>query len=112
MSVWGDDLNGRDYNETWGPEATVTRPPEDYRWHHDKCNIGHGNDVVKTAYDSAAEFRAVRLAWLDQFELTISEEFGARWWRWYDGDGSVRWAESRPLSAPLPKQPGLWPANE
>jgi hypothetical protein len=112
VSIWGDDLDGRNYNEVWDHGATKTRPPEDFRWHHNRCVFGHGKDVVAMKYDSAAEFRAIRLAWLDQFELRITEEGDYRWWTWYDGDGSVRWAERRLVSAPLPKIPGLWPADE
>lgn len=90
---------------------TVTVPPEDYRWHHSAINVGHGKDTVAMQYDCRAELREIRLSWLDQFEMVIREEGSYRLWEWYDGD-VVRWSERRPLEAPLPKQPGLWPSDE
>lgn len=112
ISVWGDDLNGADYNTKRGGSMSITVPPEDYRWHHSAINIGHGKDVVATQYDCRAELREIRLSWLDQFDMVIEEDGAYRWWRWYDGLGSVRWAERRLLTAPLPKVPGFFPSDD
>lgn len=91
---------------------SITEPPIDYRWHHVECKIGGGNDVVKSMTAVTLQnHREMRLAWLDQFELEITEKGAFRWWMWYDGERSVRWAESRPLSDPLPKVPGFWPSD-
>lgn len=110
----GSDLNGRDYNEVRGLGMTETIPPEGYTWHHYKTNIGAGNDstVSPLAEQTLADLREMRLTWLDQFDMEISEEGAFRWWKWYDGDRAVRWSERRPLSAPLPKCPGFWPSDE
>lgn len=111
MSVWGDDLNGLDYNSKRAYGMTETVPPADYRWHHSTLVFGQGKDIVHTDYDVKAELRELRLNWLDQFEMRIEEEGDYRWWKWYDGD-TCRWSERRPMSAPLPKLPGFWPSDE
>lgn len=113
-SVWGDQLNGADYNmqRTYGMTETV--PPENSRWHHYKINIGQGNDstVSPLTEETLANHRAERLAWLDQFQMEITEEGAFRWWKWYDGNRVCRWSERRPLSDPLPSVPGFFPSDK
>lgn len=112
MSVWGDNLDGRDYNTQRTYGMTETIPPEDYQWHHSTLIFGQGNDIVATEYNTKADFRELRLNWLDQFDLEIQEEDDYRIWRWYDEERTVRWSERRPVAAPLPKVPGFWPSDE
>lgn len=128
MSVWGENLDGRTWNDSRGTSMSVTAPPADYRWHHSKTNIGQGNDEVYSEYrtETMAKYREIRLAWLDQFDLEIAEEGKYRVWRWLgkktnrpsgymSSNGArrlVKWEERRPIDAPLPKTPGLWPSDE
>lgn len=128
MSVWGDDLDGRDYNTKRAYGMSVTAPPEDYRWHHHQINANQGADstVTPLSQETKANHRADRMAWLDQFDLEIREEGEWRYWRWLGDDSDLRgayndnsgcprkvmWSERRPIGARLPKIPGFWPADE
>lgn len=113
MSINGDQLNGRDYSTKRDYSMTVTEPPADYRWRHYTINMGQGKDstVSPLAQATLTTLMELRLAYLDQFEMEVTEEGAHRYWRWYDEDRSVRWWERRPVTDPLPKQPGLWPNN-
>lgn len=117
MSVWGDDLNGADYNTKRAYGMSVNAPPEDYRWHHYSINTGMGKDstVSPLSQETKANHREMRQAHLDQFEMEITEEGDWRYWRWYteeSGRRIVMWSERRPIDAPLPKIPGFYPSDE
>lgn len=128
----GWHLNGADYNQLRGVSMTETFPPEGSKWHHYKASIGGGNDstISPITEETIKDLRDMRLNWLDQFDLEISEEAekGFRVWRWLGDElddsslqigytsrsgrrREVRWTEKRPWSAALPKTPGFWPSE-
>lgn len=117
MSVWGDDLNGADFNTKRDYGMSVKSPPVNYKWHHHTSNSGIGMDstVTPLAAETKVQHREMRQAYLDQFDMEITEEGDWRYWRWYterSGRRIVMWSERRPLSQSLPKVPGFWPADE
>ena len=123
-TIWGAALNGRDYCDKRSLTMTETEPPEEGTWHHHTAIHGSGSDDPRSeiSLQTEEEWKARRLAWLDQFDLVISEEpeAGYRVWRWlgdasdapsaYNGR-SVRFSERRPWSARQPTTPGLWPKD-
>lgn len=127
-SVWGDQLDGRDFNEQRSYGMSVTTPPENYKWHHYTINSCQGNDstVSELALETRAALKDMRLSYLDQFDLEIREEGEYRYWRWLGDDNDLRgcyidqsgrgrkvvFSERRPIDSPLPKVPGLWPRDE
>jgi hypothetical protein len=109
MMQHGWNVDGRQFSEQRGPNMTQTQPPADYRW----------TTVIAADYrnnppqDHAAHevWKALRLEFLAQFEMQITESGKYRYWRWLDKKGATRWWERRPLSDPMPTTPGLWPAD-
>ena len=127
-SVWGDMLDGRDFNTQRAYGMSVNGPPEDYKWRHYEINANQGSDstVSELAKETRAIHKELRLSYLDQFDLEIREEGAYRYWRWLGDDNDLRgcyvdesgrgrkvvYSERRPISVPLPKVPGLWPRDE
>lgn len=115
MSIYGDAIDGRQFQDSRKYSMSETVPPINYRWHHNEMRLGMGNDVVASQYNFKEELREVRLGWLDQFILEVTEEGVYRYWRWYTGGSGQRkvvWWERRLLSDPLPKTPGFWPSDD
>lgn len=127
-SVWGDQLDGRDFNTKRAYGMSVNAPPATYRWHHYEANINMGSDSTVSELDKETRVIAteLRLSYLDQFDLEIREEGEYRYWRWLGDDNDLQgcyidqsgrgrkvvYSERRPIAAPLPKVPGLWPRDE
>lgn len=98
---------------------TTTTPPIAYRW-TTRYTADLSNNPPINPIDHEV-WKATRLSFLDQYELIVSEEGKYRIWRWLDGpstnpsafnDRLVVWWERRPIKAPLPRTPGLWPADD
>lgn len=116
-SVWGDSLRGENFNTRRDYSMTETAPPEDARWHHYAHShlIGEDSTVSPLAKQTLEELKRIRIEWLSQFEMFVTEEGAYRWWRWYSVEGGkyiCRWEERRLVDAPLPKTPGLWPTDD
>lgn len=106
-------LDGRIFSEQRSLNMTETAPPETYQWYHRHpgSKLGDGDPSTPIVDQTQDEWRELRLTFLDQFTMTVTEEGKYRWWRWVDDTGKVRWSERRLLTDPMPATPGLWPAN-
>lgn len=114
-----EHLSGRQLADERSVSMTTTMPPPNTTW---------SSRTLNRFEEDEANWRELRLTWLDQYELEISDspEKGFRVWRWLgnfesneklayvDKKGNQRkvvWTERRFWDEPLPSQPGLWPQD-